>query len=551
MKQKAGQYIIKEFTREFHSDYEDLWQNSFFETPFNGPNFIKLLFENSLEPIGFLNYQDGYLNIAVFFKRKEFKEYIYLGDGYTDHNVICIRKNVSNDTLVSFLSYVIKQLNTSIFLKNVPIWQDDLEAWTEASIANGLKCISFKAWKNPIFKLDLVEAQNQQMFSNNFKKKRLTTYYNKLKKDPGFKFEIDESNNVNQSWIDEFCMNHESRWNITNTPSQYISKSHRDFLVLKLNSYIRDKTLIRFSFVLNGINIVSVICLKKNDYILYSLPSYSTSYDYTHASQSLICQIGQWAAGNGFTLFDFGVGEESYKLRFSNSVEDFYRVYITPTGISKFYLKGLFEKFIRDNKLVNAFYNKFVLSLIRIKLVHKLKVIQTKLLIQRSNFKLDKYFFVTKVKQRIDNKIKVYKFIESTLSQPQNSAIKKISFYDYIDFIQIDGPITLLNRNSILQNCLQNIKVPFGLYVNDELVSVALVSSENFEIEKFVKSDKTWQVITDCFTINKFRGNGYYPILIGAIARNNLSLKLTTYIYASSYNKASIKGIIKAGFSKV
>lgn len=51
--------------------------------------------------------------------------------------------------------------------------------------------------------------------------------------------------------------------------------------------------------------------------------------------------------------------------------------------------------------------------------------------------------------------------------------------------------------------------------------------------------------IFDCVTPEKFRGNGYYPLLIKKLAEMN---EAPSIIYASWSNIPSNKGIVKAGF---
>ena len=54
-------------------------------------------------------------------------------------------------------------------------------------------------------------------------------------------------------------------------------------------------------------------------------------------------------------------------------------------------------------------------------------------------------------------------------------------------------------------------------------------------------------VIYDCWTAEPFRGRGIYPHVLRHIAANVPST--TTYVYAATRNRASCRGILKAGFA--
>lgn len=56
------------------------------------------------------------------------------------------------------------------------------------------------------------------------------------------------------------------------------------------------------------------------------------------------------------------------------------------------------------------------------------------------------------------------------------------------------------------------------------------------------------QVIGDCFTKKEFRGKSIYPFMLQLVGKEVLQNSDKVFVLVSPYNKASIRGIEKAGF---
>jgi hypothetical protein len=134
-----------------------------------------------------------------------------------------------------------------------------------------------------------------------------------------------------------------------------------------------------------------------------------------------------------------------------------------------------------------------------------------------------------------------------------NFEIKEINYYQFVDFLESDRPITLKNRNVLIKGIVTKNKIPFGLFNKGELLSVAIVSEKNEVMEHsgLVPENTQHKVITDCYTTFKNRGKGYYPTLISMLGKQLTNDNFTIYIYTNEYNNASINGIYKAGFVKL
>jgi hypothetical protein len=63
----------------------------------------------------------------------------------------------------------------------------------------------------------------------------------------GYQFEIFNNNdNDLENWIEEYCDNHEERWNMTDTPSKYSSIKERKLIYRKTKALHLEGLLVRF-----------------------------------------------------------------------------------------------------------------------------------------------------------------------------------------------------------------------------------------------------------------------------------------------------------------
>jgi hypothetical protein len=110
------------------------------------------------------------------------------------------------------------------------------------------------------------------------------------------------------------------------------------------------------------------------------------------------------------------------------------------------------------------------------------------------------------------------------------------------------------NRDSLLEYNMKikkNMECVLAFYKN-ELAHESSIYFKSFLLSKFGFNKKI-ALIGNCITYNKFKGLGIYPYVLNKIIIH-LSKKLNhkiAYIMVSTDNVSSIKGIEKAGFTRI
>jgi hypothetical protein len=541
----------------FWEDYHKLWQRSNYSSPFNSSGFLKILcseYKNN-HPKVFYIINDKNILAAAFFRIYNGK-LIFLSDGHTDHNIIAWDSSISEKTKIDFLSYIIKQCNIPLFLKNVPPWVEDLNYWEWAG-RNNKKVISFKAWQCPTVENNDSAFNDKEFLISQFKKSRLQTYFNKIKRLPGFELRIDQTATDDlKNWIDNHCLNHETRWNNTDTPSNYINRNVRNLLFKKVLNWHSEELCVRFTVFAENKHIASVICLQERKRLIYSLPSYLKKYENTHVSQVLVSYIGQWAAEKEYTVFDFGVGAEEYKLRFANKIHFVNRIYIYKTKFSSFYFKGLLDKLSRENSTLKSFWSVVGLNLFRSKLIPlKNRVInKSKRFISEylKNYKLG----LKKLLSKLQSKNEYYygAINQQVFKLNEDIKIRELSSYEVLDFLSNQVDLSPIQRSNYIDIIGNKIRTPYGLFENNLLIQISwLKKGTEHEVENHLR--KTYSLseiytIMDCYTDKNHRGKGYYTLMLKFLT-SQYDEKTYYIIYTDNWNIASQKGIVKAGFVKI
>lgn len=87
--------------------------------------------------------------------------------------------------------------------------------------------------------------------------------------------------------------------------------------------------------------------------------------------------------------------------------------------------------------------------------------------------------------------------------------------------------------------------IEYDIIVDNEVVSKAVLISK---VPKYKFLPAKGVHLCFCETIEKARGNGYYPLLLSFIQNDNPQMEL--YMIVDENNNSSIRGIEKAGFVK-
>ncbi|HYG14560.1 MAG TPA: GNAT family N-acetyltransferase [Bacteroidia bacterium] len=549
----------KMLTNEFWEKYGTLWVNASLKSSFYGPEFLKeFIDDTSIAPEFYVATDTQGQFIASLALKKVNGVYEFLSTGHSDHNPFIIHKNY-HERGQAILNETFKLLKHKIFLKNIPSWNNDLEWYTNASKVSGKQIVAFPAWKCPMVEYSAPSEKTAEVFFREiFKKSRLQTYFNKIQKMEGFAYEVEDTETADlRDWTNEFCLNHELRWNATLTPSMFINPENRATLYNKLKGWHKDGTCYRFSISAEGRRLAMVICLSEGNSLLYALPVYAPDYEHTHTSSVLLSKIGIWTGDKGYNIFDFGVGTEGYKMRYANTVKDVYRAYIIPSKIFSFNFKASFDRMIRENNMMAALWEKYGLELYRGK-IGKIKTrLGVKLKIQLKDTKKDILAVPRKFLRRIKPSNEYYYYSPSVSKAETNKeyTYRQLSIYEVLDFLAAQIPMTPATRHMYITDFVTKKRIPYGLFISGVLVQLSWLKEAGAnDIPEGLNnkySHTSWMIIMDCHTHENYRGKGYYGKVLHYLRTLDEYKNSGFIIYTDYWNIASQKGITKSGFLKV
>lgn len=536
----------------FWRAYNKLFNKSEHKSPFYAENFLRTLVNEINFKAFFLVAESKEEEFLLVLPLRYFPKYIgFMAEGHSDHNPVLIDKSLDDETASVACSELLKLAgNKNIYFKNVPPWGKSLSALSFASKTINRKLISFESWDCPTVEHDESGGlTSQEFFHKQFNKSRLRTYHNKIKALPQYELLIEEDlGNDIEGWVNEFCYNHEYRWNKTETPSQYQNILNRQLLLAKIKAHHTDATAVRFTISVENRRIAMVLCLKQGERLIYGLPSFAPDYDYTHPGSVMVTIIGKWAGENGYTILDFGVGGEEYKFRFATHNRKVFRVYLPVSEFSVFSFKALFDKAIKEKELLQKLWSKFVLGFYRTKFKNSVSTFKTSLKKKIILQKEDNLYIVRKLVRKLKGK-KEYFYLKyhSDAKVETNYTIRKLSFYETLDFLDKEISLTLAQRVSYIERYSAGKCVPYGIIDENKVIQISWIRKSN-ENDLLPKNECTEHyIIYDCFTAVAYRGKGLYPLMLKYLT--SLFTPGTCFIiYTDDWNVASQRGILKAGF---
>ena len=555
-----------EVTHEFWMQYSKLWLDVQFQSPFYSPSFIKLLFNRDREVKIICAFDKKDQLVFVFFlKLIKKNRLILLSNNHADHNPFIFSKKLSSNQKQIILTKLTSLFpkNYDLYLNNIPKWSNSLDLFVNSLKINKFYFIKIPAALSPSVKYVSCDSISKSLFfKKKFTKRRTNNYHNRLKKLQNYQFEIFNNDNLDlRKWIEDYCDNHEERWNLTDTPSRYSNTEERDLLHDKSNAWHNENQLVRFSIKVYDRRIASVICYKQNsDRLIYGLPSYSTEYDKLQPGTILVSEIGKWLGENNFSIFDFGLGSEKYKFRYSNDDQKLYRLYITQNPFSFFLLKGFLENIIRTNNILIQFWQKILNSKIR-KLSHLLKLLSERLIVSLNLLKTNPKFHITRIYKTILFKKTVYfKINKSNIdflklhskSNRYSSNIITPTLKMILNFINNNPSLNLKSRSVYIKRFYNKNIIPYAIIEDNKILQLSWVS---FSVEKDVREKASFEEeakvikIFDCITDIDNRRKGLYKEMLSYII-NTYFQSSEIIIYADDWNIPSINAILNVGFVK-
>jgi CelD/BcsL family acetyltransferase involved in cellulose biosynthesis len=340
---------------ELRAEMSQLWHDDPFSSPFSAPSFLEMMVQKVVEKKETPLFAKGYDrsgNLAALWPLRLDRSgcLCFLQFYLTDYNTALFLPWVKTDMLSQGLARAVQQLRPkTVFLNNMPEWGRTREAAVEGLGQAGYRCVPVAYDKVPCVQ-GAMDSEGKKRFGRQFNRHRgLKNYSNRLKKMKGFHFEVDETRDDIDEWVDQFCVAHDKRWETTSTPSKYQDEKTRTDLKDALKAWARDRVLVRFSIHVLNQRITFVAGLKKNKGrgLIYFHTARLPVYDKLSTGNITIRLMGLWMMENGYACMDFGRGNEAYKHIFANETRDLWRIYGARSPVSLHYWKGCVEAYVK------------------------------------------------------------------------------------------------------------------------------------------------------------------------------------------------------------
>ena len=340
-------------------------------------------------------------------------------------------------------------------------------------------------------------------------KKRLITYKTKLKEMFSYKVTHYRGDDITDKLINSLANLHIERWLFDNIESPFKNSSRKNDYLLKTDNKVLTIISIDNSILAAHYGILYDNCL------LFHTPVINIEYyhhsPYINFIDILILETAIFCAENKIDILDFGLGDEKYKNKYTNSFKEIFTYYM-PIGLAS-YIK----------------LNVFVF----------LKRLEVKIFINT----LRKLYYRFRL---LNNKINVYKFPLKIRNKKTSRNFLLISYYsDFVSlFRKINMPVKRFHyvrfkKGDLFYCLLENNQI----YCSGWSTSQELYVSE---INKTIKiSDGT--ILYDYYTPERFRRQGKYQELLESII---MDVNEDIFIYTLSNNIPSNIAIQRVGFKK-
>lgn len=350
-------------------------------------------------------------------------------------------------------------------------------------------------------------------FAYIFSKKSLKRHSNVVKRDFNYEVSHLRGDSISEKDYDNLAFFHKERWGFDGIQSAFNNSKRLEFY-----KCLKESALMTI-ITINGEVFAMHFGMIKNKRLIWHTPVLNVKFLTFSPIEVLLLETAEFCLKNELQFLDFGLGDEKYKNRFSNSEEYIYSFFIPSNLIVEFKVK--FALFIKS---VFSFHN---LSLM---------------------FK-SVSIFLNKTRN-ITNKLNLYKIeagFTSSIIKINDIQFKKITKYvDFVDFVRLHNKA--VKRFQFLR--FKDGDCYYCLYNDHAILCDGWSKSKSIfisEINKEFNFEKGY-VLYDFNTALGFRRKGYYKYLL----KNIVAIFDTDlYIYSLRHNIASNKAIQAVGFNMI
>ncbi|MBT3417367.1 MAG: GNAT family N-acetyltransferase [Flavobacteriales bacterium] len=463
-----------------------------------------------------------------------FKEIINIAQSREENIVLLSLKSEGKIVALSLFSQSVRQLSTlkynSLFLYGFdffdynPIFiqsgfeKQYIEFVKKYASKNNIELIIFDNISDSFTSLNAVrESQEISFFDKNItensfdfitKKKSLKRHKKKVLNN-NYSVCHFRGNQITDDLISQFSKLHKERWNFDDIESVFESEKRKiNYLESTYNKLL---TVIKVNDEILAMHFGMIY----NDSLIWHSPVLNIKFYEFSPIEILLLETSIFCDENNIRFLDFGLGDETYKDRFSNQNKTIYTYYF-PVGFNQ-KIKVIFSIFLRDIG-VNNFLNFLK------KIYRKLSVFANSVNVYKGEYKeIDKI-------NPTESKVKFHVISDySELVNYFRTMQKPVKRHHYKRLMSDDIFYCLSSENDIVCSGWSSAR---DLHVS--------------EIEKTLNIDGNY-VLYDFFTPPEFRNNGYYKMILQNIL---FHLQSDAYIYTLKSNKASNRAIQHIGFEK-
>lgn len=149
-----------------------------------------------------------------------------------------------------------------------------------------------------------------------------------------------------EDWLHEFFTLHIRRWKETSTESKFRSEQERIRFDRVLKAWQRDEILYLFTLHIDGLPKAFNVLLSAGERLIFTHHARDVHSKYSPGT-ILHVLAGEWALEHGFSIYDFGLGDEPYKRRFADAQEHSWQICGSRHLMDPVLLRHRLEKVIR------------------------------------------------------------------------------------------------------------------------------------------------------------------------------------------------------------
>jgi CelD/BcsL family acetyltransferase involved in cellulose biosynthesis len=532
---------------------EEVWRRDAFPSPFASPEFLRALVgearRDGVTPVFAIGRREGVPAVVWPLALDARRRLQFLQQRDCDHCVcLCAGQPRAGDLADGLLQAMEATRPSGVFLQRVYPAAPTLEAAKLALERRGWACRLFPATPCPVLTVAPGPDAGERLRAELERHRKVNNYLARVEREEGYRFEALECEYGLEEWAEEYCDAHEWRWSRTNTPSRYHSAEARADLLAHLRAWQRDGVLVRFSIRLAAGRAAFVVALRCGDRLVYHHAVVPPALDRHSAGHVLIRLIGGWMAPRGFRTLDFGVGDEDYKLRYVNGNEALFRVYGSPGRVSATSVKALVDGRIRSSRRLQNAWDQWANRRLRGAVLQRLRDARSRwAIVRRVHLAAPPASRLVLLRDRLIVEREIFYRARGT-GLPPDPEVRLLSVSQVLRMLEAEQGMLDRSRAAFYEYRF-NGSVPFGIVEGGRVVQVSWLSAAGPEVTPgWLKAAprRLW-CIQMCVTARSARGRGLYPRVLRAI-RAGLTPEDEVLIYTHTWNRASQKGISKAGF---